>query len=795
MRYILLLMLLLSISASTMGQSGKIRGKVFEAINNQPIEFATIIVQGTANGAGTDSAGNFELKGLTPGLYNIQVTSVGFKPKTVFEIAVTNAKPAEVNVPMESIVNELDEVTIKADAFNKSEESPVSLRTIGVNEIQRNPGGNRDISKVIQSFPGVAQTVSFRNDVIIRGGAPNENRFYLDEIEVPNINHFQTQGGSGGPVGMINVDFIQDVEFYSGAFPANKGNALSSLFEFRQKDGRSDHFGLSATVGSSDLGLTMEGPVGKKSTIIFSVRRSYLQFLFKALALPFLPTYNDYQLKYKLKFDRKNELSIISLGALDQFKLNLGADSTDLQRYILGNLATNNQWNYTIGAVYKHFGKNNFITGVLSRNMLNNEADKYFNNDDSDPANLLFQYQSQEIENKLRLENNYYKNKLKINYGGGYEFVKYNNSTFDKQSDPDGNIYNVDFTSEISFSKYALFGQVTYPFFDRRLVLSGGLRTDFNNYASSMSNPLKQLSPRLAATYNINDAFNLNFSTGIYYQLPPYTVLGYRNNQGELVNQLNEVTYISCSHIVGGFEYYSRSNGRISIEGFYKSYKNYPFILNDSISLANLGADFGVVGNTEVNSTSTGRSYGLELLMQQKLFKGFYGLASVTYVRSEFSDKQDVLVPSSWDSRIIVSLTAGKKFGKNWELGVKWRLTGGSPYTPYDIPLSSQIPVWDIYGQGLPDYDYLNTNRLPVAHQLDARLDKKWFFSKFNLNLYLDVQNVYAFKATLPPYLDVRRDDAGNPLIDPLNEGSYQTYLLENTTGTVLPSVGIIFEL
>lgn len=795
MRYFMILIVLLSVSASAIGQSGIIRGKVFEAINNQPIEFATIIVQGTGNGSGTDSAGNFELKGLSPGLYNIQVSSVGYKPKTVFEIAVTNAKPAEVNVPMESIVNELDEVTIKADAFNKSEESPVSLRTIGVNEIQRNPGGNRDISKVIQSFPGVAQTVSFRNDVIIRGGAPNENRFYLDEIEVPNINHFQTQGGSGGPVGMINVDFIQDVEFYSGAFPANKGNALSSLFEFRQKDGRSDHAGLSATVGSSDLGLTLEGPIGKKSTIIFSVRRSYLQFLFKALALPFLPTYNDYQLKYKLKFDRKNELSIISLGALDQFKLNLGADSTDLQRYILGNLATNNQWNYTIGAVYKHFGKNNFITGVLSRNMLNNEADKYFNNDDSDPANLLFRYQSQEIENKLRLENNYYKNKLKINYGAGYEFVKYNNSTFDKQSDPDGNIYTVDFTSEISFSKYALFGQVTYPFFDRRLVLSGGLRTDFNNYASTMSNPLKQLSPRLAATYNINDAFNLNFSTGIYYQLPPYTVLGYRNNQGELVNQQNEITYISCSHLVGGFEYYSRSNGRISIEGFYKSYKNYPFILNDSISLANLGADFGVVGNTEVNSTSTGRSYGLELLLQQKLFKGFYGLASVTYVRSEFSNKQEVLVPSSWDSRIIVSLTAGKKFGKNWELGVKWRLTGGSPYTPYDIALSSMIPVWDIYGQGLPDYDYLNTKRLPVAHQLDARIDKKWFFTKFNLNLYLDVQNVYAFKATLPPYLDVKRDDAGNPLVDPLNEGSYQTYLLENTTGTVLPSVGIIFEL
>jgi len=185
--------------------------------------------------------------------------------------------PAELNVGMEELSTELQEVTVKSDAFDKSDESPVSLRTIGVNEIQRNPGGNRDISRVIQSLPGVSYTVSFRNDVIIRGGAPNENRFYLDDVEVPVINHFSTQGSSGGPVGMINVDFIKQVEFYSGAFPSNKGTGLSSLFEFKQKDGRSDRVGFTATVGSSDLSLTLEGPIGSKSNFIFSVRRSYLQ--------------------------------------------------------------------------------------------------------------------------------------------------------------------------------------------------------------------------------------------------------------------------------------------------------------------------------------------------------------------------------------------------------------------------------------------------------------------------------------------------------------------------------------
>ncbi len=613
-------------------------------------------------------------------------------------------------------------------------------------------------------------------------------------MEVPTINHFATQGSSGGPVGMINVDFIKEVEFYSGAFPADKGSGLSSLFEFKQKDGRSDRIGFTATVGSSDLGLTLEGPIGSKSNFIFSVRRSYLQFLFKALELPFLPTYNDYQLKYKVRFDRKNELSVISLGALDHNELNLSANKTAEQQYLLGVLPSQDQWNYTFGVVYKHFGKNNFITAVASRNMLNNESNKYENNDESSEANLLLNYQSQEIENKLRLENNWYRNNLKIYYGVAYEYVKYNNATYQKRSDPSGNVFLVDFSSQLDFSKFAGFGQISYPFFDRRLITSFGLRTDFTNYDESMSNPLDQLSPRLSLTYNISDQFNLNFNAGIYHQLPPYTVMGYRSNDGELVNKTNNVSYITNKQLVFGGEYYSSNGGRISLEGFYKGYTNYPFLLKDSISLANLGADFGVIGNEPAVSTSEGRSYGVELLLQQKIYKGFYGLAAFTFFRSEFKDKRGNYVPSSWDNRFVTALTAGKKFPRNWEVGAKWRFSAGSPYTPYDTVTSALIPVWNVNNQGIPDYNRLNSLRIASYNQIDVRVDKKWFLSKFSIDLYLDIQNLLNAKVKLPPYLDVVRDDNGVPVEDPNNPGSYQIYYLDNTSGTVLPSIGLVFE-
>lgn len=770
-------------------QSGIIKGRVYNNTSNQPISFATVAVQSSTNGTLTDDNGIYELKNLAPGLYNIEITSVGFKKKTVYEIQVTNATPAIVDVALEETVSELNEVVVQGNSFDKSEESPVSLRTIGVNEIQRNPGGNRDISKVIQSFPGVSYTVSFRNDIIIRGGAPNENRFYLDGVEVPNINHFATQGASGGPVGMINVDFIKEVEFYSGAFPANRGNTLSSVFNFTQKDGRSDHLGVTATIGSSDFGVTLEGPITKKSTFLLSARRSYLQFLFKTLGLPFLPTYNDFQFKERIKFNTKNELTFIGLGAIDDFSLNLSADSTDAQKYILGYLPTNEQWNYTGGAVYKHYFTKSYLSVVASRNHLNNTAKKYQNNDESQP--LILNYASQEIENKLRIEDTYNHNGLKINYGGGYEFVTYTNKTQNQFSTPAG-IVAVNFQSDLSFSKFSAFVQASKSFAGERLILSFGARTDCNDYSKEMNNPAQQISPRFSLTYNITEKISFNFNSGIYYQLPAYTVLGYRDSAFTLINKINGIKFIECKHLVAGTEFNTKTNTRIAIEGFYKLYSHYPFLTTDSVSLANLGGDFGVIGNEPAVSTSSGKSYGIELLVQQKYFKGFYGLVAVTLYRSLFADKNNLLVPSTWDNQMVVAATAGKKIGKTWEIGVKWRFSGGAPYTPYDISRSSLISVWDITKTGIYDYNQLNSQRNSVFHQLDFRVDKKFFFKKFNLNTYLDIQNAYNFKAQLPPYLDVVRDANGNATIDPNDALRYQTKLIENLSGNLLPSVGVV---
>ena len=775
-------------------QNIKVYGTVTNTLNNEPIPFANVVIDGTTIGVTTDIDGNFELSDLTPGEYNFRCTYIGFNSNFQSEVQLTPNKNLRLDFSMVENAQIIEEVQVTANTFNKTEESPTSLRTINASEIYRNPGGDRDISKVVANLPGVSSTPSFRNDLIVRGGAPNENRFFLDGVEIPNINHFATQGSSGGPVGIINVNFIREVDFYSGAFPANRGNALSSIMELKQIEGSDESFSGSFMIGSSDAGLTLNTPLSQTSTMLLSVRRSYLQFLFQALQLPFLPTYNDVQLKVTHKPNKKNQINIIGLAAIDEFSLNPKANENidDKQtlaqnEYILNNLPVNEQWNYSIGMSWKHFFENSNLLLVLSRSHLNNTAEKYADYADTSSEKLL-DYESEEIENKSRLEYNFRANNLKFNVGLNLEDATYTNYTNRKITFGDI-ITDKIVNAELHFIKYGAFAQVSKTYLVDRLVTSFGIRTDGNSFTENSTTP--NLSPRLSLAYNLNGKSSINANLGRYYQLPSYTILGFENN-GTYLNQ--DAEYIQCDHAVLGLEYNPTNYSKITVESFYKNYDNYPFSDSVGISLANLGGDFGVIGNENITSISKGRSYGLEFLAQQKLSTSVYGILSFTYYRSEFEDKNNQYVPSAWDNRYILNLTAGKKFKNNIELGVKFRYSGGAPYTPLDLATSSIKGVWDVNQQGVLDYDLLNTKRLNDIHGLDIRLDKKWFFKKWSLNAYLDIENLYNYKIQLPSEVGVDNELSDQPIYEAQNDSQYSLYEIVNESGTILPTVGLLIE-
>ncbi len=780
--------------------NGTIKGKTVDSKTREPLPFVNIIVLGTSVGTTSDATGSFILKNVKPGYVKLGASSVGYKSFTSADIFVTNEKVPFIEIALEPTTADLKEVVISGPQFVKREESPVSLQTIGIREIERNPGGNRDISRVIQSLPGVASSPSFRNDIVIRGGSPSENKFYLDGMEVPIINHFQTQGSTGGPVGIINVDLVREVDFYSGAFPVNKGNTLSSIMEFKLLEGNQEKTGFRGTIGSSDLGFTIDGPITSKTNYIVSVRRSYLQFLFEALKLPFLPTYTDLQFKVRHKINERNEIIFLGIGAYDQFKLNTNvndnvddAEQLEYNNYLLGNIPTNNQWNYSTGAIYKHFGKNSLTNVVLSRSTLNNSSEKFRNNNENVAADQIFDYESEETENKFRVENNFSKGTMKVLSGFSLEYADYFVKGFDNINTSSGPVKR-SYNSSLNVFKYGLFVSVSKPVFKNRLALAIGIRTDATDYSAQMNNPAKQLSPRFSASWSFNEKWSWNFNTGRYYQLPSYSILGFSDASGNLINKANKIKYIYNDHLVTGIQFLPDASSKITLEGFYKKYKNYPYSLTDSISLANLGSDFGVVGNESVNSSSKGRAYGIELLLQRRSATGIYGIMAYTFVRSEFTGDNANYIPSAWDNKHLLTLTAGKEFGKNWEMGIKWRYVAGRPYTPYDVPATSLKTNWDVRGQGILDYTLLNTERLAAFHQLDLRIDKKWFFDKWSINLYLDLQNVYAFKAENQNIINVRTDSEGKFITDPEDPNRYLIYYIKDESGTVLPSIGVIID-
>jgi hypothetical protein len=797
MRFLLFVALLLP--AIAFSQTGVVKGKVVQAVNGLPIELAKVQIIDQQKGTLTNENGDFELSGLAPGVYSFKAVASGFKDLVINEISVTNSRTATIEFQMEDFIQDKEEIVIVAKQFTTKSESPNSLKTLNSTEIERLPGAGRDVSKVIAALPGVASRATFRNDIIIRGGSPGENKFYLDGIEVPNINHFATQGSSGGPVGLLNVNFIREVDFYSGAFPSNRANGLSSVLSFKQKDGNPDALITNFALGSSDAALTLDGPIGKKVDFILSARRSYLQFLFAALQLPILPAYNDFQYKVNVKVNKRNKVTFVGLGAVDVFKLNqkVNESVTDTSRleynnYVLNNLPIQNQWNYTVGMNWQHSSKNSFQNIVLSRNMLNNSAYRYKNLIET-PENLLLDYKSFEAENKFRFEHTYTKNGWRFNTGLAYEYARYFNSTYNNIT-IQGQPVEINYKSNVYMSKFALFSQLSKALFKEKMNVSLGLRTDFSNYSKSMSNPLDQLSPSLSVSYRLTEQWAINGNIARYHQLPSYTILGYRNAAGELANKLNEVKYIRAEHFVLGTEYLTKTNSRFTLEGFYKNYSRYPFSVKDSLSLANVGSDFGVVGNEEIKSISTGRTFGAEFLYQQKLYKGFYAVLAYTFVRSEFKDKDGNFVPTSWDSRHIVSLTGGKRFKNGWEIGFRWLFSGGSPYTPVDVANSSLIQNWNINGFAFPNYNLLNTEREGNFHQLNMRVDKKFYLKKFSLNFYLDIQNVYGYKTKVAPIYLAVTDAGGNPVVDPNDPSRYLLKKIDNTSGIVQPTLGIIIE-
>ena len=767
----------------------QVKGTVIDKSSRQPLEFINVMIVGLNKGGVTNAEGKFSIGQVPPGIYRLQASAIGYKTVTTPEY-ILSTRDLHIQIEMEENQTELEGVTVTASPFRRDIESPVSLRIIGLQEIEKSPGANRDISRIVQSYPGVAfSPIGYRNDLIVRGGSPSENRFYLDGVEIPNINHFSTQGASGGPVGILNADLIREVNFYTGAFPTDKGNALSSVLDFKLRDGDMERYSLKATLGASEVSLASNGHLGKKTSYLVSVRQSYLQFLFDMLGLPFLPTFTDAQFKLKTRFDARNELTVLGLGGIDKMKLNTKADDED-NEYILSYLPKIQQETFTLGAVYRHYAGAHVQSVVASHSYLNNRNTKYQQNDESDPDHLMLRLRSTEQNTQLRLENSSSFRNWKVTVGTSLDYSQYSNTTFQKVYTDRAQTF--DYHTYLGIMRWGLFGTVNYTSIDERFTASLGLRADANNYSAAMKDLSDQLSPRLSLSYQLTEHWSLSGNAGLYYQLPPYTALGFKNNNGLYANKY-ALRYMQVSQGSIGLNWRKGDTFEVSVEGFYKDYDKIPLSVADGIPLTCKGNDYGVIGNELLTSTAQGRSYGAELLLKWLIAKKLNLASSFTLFKSEYrTDKESEYIASAWDNRFIFNLRGTYNLPRHWSVGMKVSCIGGAPYTPYDADKSSLVTAWNAQGKPYYDYTRYNEERLPAFTQVDIRIDKTFYLKRCMLGFYIDLQNIAGSKLKQADVLMstgvIKNPDA------PIAEQRYVMKSLKQESGTLLPTLGITFE-
>ena len=784
------------ISLSSGAQNfGTLQGEALDALNLSPLDNWTVeVIQGRFTQKTTvDVEGSFVFKSLPTGLYNVRAISPSGQIQTLHEVQIRSTKPEFVSLLVERITA-LDEVAVRADAFHRTPETPLSIKNINRSEMMRMPGAVLDLSKVIQNFPGVLPKPSFGYAIAMRGGSPNENRYLLDGISLPTVNHFSIQGASGGAVSLINLDHIQGMDLVTGGFPADVDDALSGVLQLEGRNARGDRWGMRATQGGTDYGVTLEGPVGDNTLITMSGRNSFSQHYFKLFNIPVLPTYQDAQLRVHHKIGSRKDLTIIGVGGWDDYKLYTDGRGSDALLYNVGYIPEGTQQTEVLGARYRSFTDNGRWEYVLSRDHVGNQAEKFIGNTGLD-ADRQLEYSSTETNTRFNVSHHvvskdwqwkYGLNLILRDYGLDMWNVRYNNDVAVQRID------TVDYIAEQDFMSAGAFTHLTRHYMERRLSTSVGLRMDMHTLNLTTINPLAQLSPRMSAQYHLNDSWAVQGNLGSYTQLPPaITILANTANNWSRYSYAGRVNQAAT-----GIEFQNGQTYRFSIEGYYKDYRQMPYLWDDQMSFSQAIGAYVAVGDQVSSSRAEGRAYGLELFLQQKLKGTYWWTMSYNFGYSETRlDASQEWKPTVWDNRHNINLVLGKVWGKGWQIGAKYRWATGTPYTPFDTELSAQSANWDVLQRGVFDVDQIMGERLQAYSVIDVRLDKTYNKKNYSLTWFLDLQNFTSSDIPLMPYLTVERDEMGSPIVDPVNVEKYSMQLIQSDTGRLLPTIGLILEI
>ena len=755
-----ILTILLTFTVYSQDYFGSLKGTVTEYGVKTPLIGVNVSINSLKIGAVTDLNGKFEITNIPVGTYIVSFQYLGYKSYNQTDLVIRSGRKVNLNIELHEDLYSADIVEVSSSYFKKSEDKQVSSVSFSSEELRRAPGSGGEISRVLSVMPSITSLGESSQDIMVRGGSALENGFYIDNIPVPALNHFQgLDGTSNGPTGIINSDLIENVDFYTGGFNSSFGDKMSSIVDIKYREANRDAFDTQLDFNIIGFGGNIEGPISKNGSFIVSGRRSYLDIIADQIDEGSgAPSYSDFQTKFV--YDISDADKLVLLGIIGSSQVDQKIDKVIENEENEVGYIDNSQ--NTIGLNWmRSFSTQFFMNNSISYSTFDSRLRAHYSGLD----NI---HQKNELRAKFNLDNSFFhfRNKSfyelnasnKFEFGFEYKLEKSNYSYLIKERTNYANEVSpeLNIDTELSGAKSSLFFSYIAKL-NQSIAATIGLRADQNSYNEDL-----YLSPRLTVNYRLNADISANFSYGTYYQTIPNYYLSQNNNNKSLKDT-------KSTHYIFGLDYILTEDSKLTLELYHKEYENAPIGLgNNPAYLFDQKGGFPVGKLTDQGEA---RSSGLELVYQKKLTDNFYSTISSSYFISRYKDQNEVWRNRAFDSRFTFNAIAGYKLNKKWEFSFRWQYQGGLPTTPVDIAESRRT------GETVLNTAKLNENRLDANHSLYLRVDRRYQFDRSNLIFYLSIWNTYGNNNVLAKYW--------NPVKSKVDE---------HTSLGMLPILGIEYE-
>jgi hypothetical protein len=686
---------------------GIIKGRILDYETQKPLVGVTVSILGSDWTTRSDAAGTYEFTEIPVGYYVVSYELDGYYTDTRTDVMVGPGRATFVNVEMLAVRVITEEVRVTADYFPKTPDKHGSQMQFYGEELRRAAGSVEDVSRALYDVPGIVKADEEANDLAVRGGSPVENGFYVDNIFVPNINHFPQWGASGGNICMLNMHFVNRVDFFTGGFDASYGNRLSSIIDIGFREGNRERFHGRVNLSLIGFGAQAEGPFAKgKGTYMFSGYRSYLDIVSGMLDSDNPSDYYDVQGKITYDIDDTDRLSFLSIYGHSE-TIEDPANETfnyDAEKFNI----------FTAGLTWRHlWGGNGFSDTSLSYSYMNGRDDTWRISDNE--SLFFFSYKNSWVTfrnvNQFQLGSAH-----KFKFGGEIQHVKFDIHNFDDED----SVY-LEGTSGTAFMTY-----VVYPFYN--FSISAGLRLDYVPLSERF-----HLSPRLSFSWVLTKRLSLQGAFGMFYQQMPLFLLKQHPDNIPLKD-------MQSRHFVLGIKYLLLSDTQITLEAYDKLYQHFPmspiapyyFVIDD------VNGDDSMFGNWgRLVDEGRARARGIEFTIQKKLARKLYGLISLTYFKTRYRDLMGGWHNRLQSNRYIICLSGGFRPNKNWDFNIRWTWMGGRAFTPVDEEKSTE------YGFPWIWIDDINSAYLTDYKNLSLRAERRFFFNKTNLVAYIGVWNLF----------------------------------------------------